>query len=115
MWGPGWEWFGSYLDLDNERPVLKTCSAECKEVYRTDHGRLPDVAEETQPVKAALEPSAFQVTCPCCETAIEVTGWDTGPDGSYVPAVIDPNELPFPVCKTCGTMIEPTAIRVLPF
>ena len=30
FWGDSWEWYGAYKDLDENRPIFKTCSAECK-------------------------------------------------------------------------------------
>lgn len=29
-WTESWSWFGSYADLDDDRPVKKYCSAECQ-------------------------------------------------------------------------------------
>lgn len=29
-WGEGWSWYGSYRDIDDNVPVIKTCSEECK-------------------------------------------------------------------------------------
>lgn len=29
-WSPSWQWFGSMADLDDGRPVVKTCGAACR-------------------------------------------------------------------------------------
>jgi len=29
-WDNNWEWFGSYKDQDNGKPLLYICSTECK-------------------------------------------------------------------------------------
>lgn len=29
-WSDAWQWFGSYKDQDEGKPVLKTCSAACR-------------------------------------------------------------------------------------
>lgn len=33
IWGPMWAWFSSHEDLDNGRPIIKTCSVACRKVY----------------------------------------------------------------------------------
>ena len=29
-WDDSWQWFGSYKDLDNQKPILITCSYKCR-------------------------------------------------------------------------------------
>lgn len=29
-WGPGWSWWGSYLDTEQGRPIVKVCSDTCR-------------------------------------------------------------------------------------
>lgn len=29
-WSDCWEWYGSYKDIDDARPVVKTCSEACR-------------------------------------------------------------------------------------
>lgn len=53
-WGPGWEWYGSFADLDGgpllprngrryrTRPIVKTCSQVCRDRL----GTPPDPARQ---------------------------------------------------------------------
>lgn len=38
LWGPSWQWFGSYKDLDEGKPIVKVCSEACKK--KAPWGRL---------------------------------------------------------------------------
>ena len=33
-----WAWFGSYMDLDDGKPIIKVCSEECRETAK--HHRI---------------------------------------------------------------------------
>ena len=37
-WGPSWQWYGSYRDLDEGRPVAKICSDACRRSLRGKGG-----------------------------------------------------------------------------
>lgn len=33
-WGPGWVWYGSLADLDDDKPVTHGCSMRCAKAAR---------------------------------------------------------------------------------
>jgi len=33
-WSKAWLWFGSWRDADLDRPVIKTCSATCRAMFK---------------------------------------------------------------------------------
>lgn len=36
-WDLGWSWFGTLLDEDRHRPLVKTCTVECRMAYVASH------------------------------------------------------------------------------
>ena len=30
IWGEGWQWYGSWKDIDDGKEITKTCSTECR-------------------------------------------------------------------------------------